>query len=301
MTAGDPQKKIWTILELLQWGTTYLNDKGFDEARLTVELLLAYSLQLSRIQLYTNFDRPLRESELSVFKALFQRRLQHEPVQYILGRTEFMGMEFEVDRRVLIPRPETEVLVEEAIHHIRENLGGKEVSVLDVGTGSGCIAVSLAKMAENCRVLAIDISGDALDLAKGNAARHGVGDRVTFQHLDILRIGKEGFAERFDMIVSNPPYISAEEFKSLDPEIRDYEPPPAATDGGDGLAFHRHIADNGQGWLLDGGSVIVEFAYNQSERVSRVFGEKGWQKCRVVKDYSGTPRCLFALHPGGAS
>ena len=301
MTGGDPQKKVWTILELLQWGTTYLNAKGFDEARLTVELLLAHSLQLSRVQLYTNFDRPLREPELSAFKALFQRRLRHEPVQYILGRTEFMGLEIEVDRRALIPRPETEVVVEQAIRHLREHHGGRESTVLEIGTGSGCIAVSLAKMVEESRVHAVDISDDALALAKHNASKHGVEGRVNFRNLDILSAGTNGFAEKFDLIISNPPYISAEEFKKLDAEIRDFEPHAAATDGGDGLVFHRYIAENGRSWLRDGGLVIVEFAYNQSERVTKVFRENGWTECKVVQDYSGVPRCLLALNTGGAS
>jgi len=294
LTAGAAQKKVWTILEMLQWGTSYLAEKGFEESRLTVELLLAHTLQLKRIQLYTNFDRPLGEDELSAFKLSFQRKLQHEPLQYILGSTEFMGMEFAVDKRVLIPRPETEVLVETSVHFLREHFSGQPVRILDIGTGSGCIAVSLAKMVGNASVTAIDVSEEALAVAEVNAKKNGVEERVKLTVQDILHAGENDFPETFHLIVSNPPYISAKEFADLPPEIRDHEPSSATTDGGDGLSFYRHVARTGRGWLDPRGAVIVEFAYNQPELVSQIFAAAGWQGIQVTKDYDGNPRCLTA-------
>ena len=180
MAVGPVQKRVWTILEMLQWGTSYLTEKGFDESRLTVELLLCHLLRLKRIQLYTSFDKPLTDAELSSFKGLFQRRLQHEPVQYIIGSTEFMGREFVVDRRVLIPRPETEVLIEHALQFAKEHFAGQPVKILDIGTGSGCIAVSLAASNENAAVVAFDTSAGAVDVARMNAEKNGVEKKVTF-------------------------------------------------------------------------------------------------------------------------
>ncbi|MDD8018416.1 MAG: peptide chain release factor N(5)-glutamine methyltransferase, partial [Bacteroidota bacterium] len=175
MTVDATAKKVWTILDLINWGTNYFTEKGFDEARLSVELLIAHVLKLQRIQLYTNFDKPLADEELTALKELIKRRLQHEPLQYITGETEFMGLKFSVDPRVLIPRPETELLVEQVIERTRNTFGGVEtVRILDVGSGSGCIAVSLAKLISNVHVTAIDISKDALEVAKANAERNGV-------------------------------------------------------------------------------------------------------------------------------
>jgi release factor glutamine methyltransferase len=282
---------------MLQWGTLYLTEKGFDESRLNVELLLAHTLRLKRIQLYTNFDRPLLEDELSSFKASFQRRMQHEPLQYIIGTTEFMGLEFSVDKRVLIPRPETEVLVELAVRFVGENYGGRPVRVLDIGTGSGCIAISLVKMISTANVTAIDISEGAAAVAQANASKNGVDERVAIIVQDVLRSEEKDFLAKFQLIVSNPPYISASEFGVLAPEIREFEPPSATTDGGDGLSFYRHISNVGRSWLEPGGSVIVEFAYNQSELVQKIFVDAGWQEVQVTKDYSGTPRCLLARTP----
>jgi len=279
---------------MLQWGASYLTEKGFEESRLTVELLLARTLKLKRIQLYTNFDRPLGEEELSSFKSSFQKRLQHEPLQYIVGSTEFMGMEFAVDKRVLIPRPETEVLVEKAVHFLQEHFSDQPVRLLDIGTGSGCIAISMAKIVSTATVTAIDVSSDAVAVAEANALKNGVGQQVKFSVRDILHAGENDFPEKFHLIVSNPPYISASEFAGLPPEIREHEPPLATTDGGDGLSFYRHIAHAGRGWLDSEGALIVEFAYNQSVLVKQIFVDGGWHEVQVMKDYDGNPRCLIA-------
>jgi release factor glutamine methyltransferase len=294
LTAGAAQKKVWTILEMLQWGTSYLAEKGFEESRLTVELLLAHTLRLKRIQLYTSFDRPIDEEELSVFKTFFQRRLQHEPLQYIVGSTEFMGLKFSVDKRVLIPRPETEVLVELAVRFMRKNFPDQSSRSLDIGTGSGCIAVSLAGMIAAAIVTAVDVSENALAVAEANARTNGVDDRVKVSVLDIFHSDGTIFPEKFHLIVSNPPYISATEFAILPPEIREHEPPLATTDGGDGLSFYRRIATAGRAWLEPGGAVIVEFGSDQPASVQKIFSDSGWHSNEVINDFDGNPRCLLA-------
>ena len=292
MTVGSVQKRVWTILELLQWGTSYLSEKGFDESRLTVELLLCHVLRLKRIQLYTSFDKPLTDAELTSFKSLFQRRLQHEPVQYIIGSTEFMGLEFVVDRRVLIPRPETEVVVEHALRYAKEHFPGQPLRILDIGTGSGCIAVSLAALIENASVVAFDKDPDAVDVARMNAEKNGVGKRVTFSVDDVFGISENHLSSKFHLVVSNPPYIAKSEFEGLQREIKNFEPSFALTDNGDGLNFYRQIARLGWSFLDEGGAIIVEHAYNQSTSAQKIFTDAGWGGIQPFSDYSGQDRGL---------
>ncbi len=285
--------KVWTIIDLITWGTSYLNDRSFDDARLNIELLLGHVLKLQRIHLYTNFDTPLSDEELARFKALLKRRLDHEPLQYILGETEFMGLKFRVDNRVLIPRPDTEVLVEQAIKELQggfsENTG---IRVLEIGTGSGCIAISLAKRVTACHVTAIDSSNDAIDVAGHNATLNGVDDRITFECAEYPEY--TAIDGTFHCIVSNPPYISVSEYSQLSREVKDFEPAVALADGGDGLKYYRLIASNGMKLLLENGFVMVEHAYNQSVDVQKIFEEQGWKEIRAIKDYSGNARCVFA-------
>jgi release factor glutamine methyltransferase len=279
---------------MLQWGTSYLSEKGFEESRLTVELLLCHVLHLKRIQLYTSFDKRLTDVELFSFKGLFQRRLQHEPVQYIIGTTEFMGLEFVVDRRVLIPRPETEVLVEHALRYAKDHFPGQPLRILDIGTGSGCIAVSLAVLIENASVVAFDKSSDAVDVARINAEKNGVEKRVTFSVGDVFGASENDLLSKFRMVVSNPPYISKKEFEELQPEIKEFEPSFAVTDDGDGLSFYRRIAQIGRSFLDEGGAIIVEHAYNQSKSTQKIFIEAGWGNVQPFSDYSGKDRGLVA-------
>jgi release factor glutamine methyltransferase len=298
LTVAAASKKVWTILEMLQWGTSYLAEKGFDETRLTIELLLSHVLRLKRIQLYTNFEKPLTNAELTSFKILLQRRLQHEPLQYIIGTTEFMGREFLVDKRVLIPRPETEVLAEVAVRYVQENFPSLSSKILDIGTGSGCLAVTCAAMIEDAVVTAIDISKDAIDVARSNAEKNGVGNKIVFSVRDIFTSAAD-FPEKFHLVISNPPYISKSEFEALQPEIRKFEPSSATTDGSDGLSFYRCIADIAHSLLESNGAVIVEHAYNQATAVQEIFRDAGWNSLESVGDYSGIPRCLVAKLPTG--
>jgi release factor glutamine methyltransferase len=175
LSSAAAPKKIWSILDLITWGTDYLKEKGIDDARLTIELLLSHVLTLQRIQLYTSFDRPLSDEELARFKELLKRRLSNEPLQYIIGRTQFMGLDILVDRRVLIPRPETELLVDECVKMMKRSFPpDTPLSIIDLGTGSGCIAVALAKMLPSAQITAFDLSADALAVAQQNAELNGV-------------------------------------------------------------------------------------------------------------------------------
>lgn len=284
----------WTVLSLLEWAAHYLSDRGFDETRLHAELMLTRALGVTRLQLYLQFDRPLTAEELGVFKGYFKRRLAHEPLQYILGDTEFVGLPLEVDRRVLIPRPETEILVEQALEALRKEWGGRRPSILDIGTGCGNIAVAIGCRFPVAIILAVDVSDDALAVAAVNVARHGLSN-VKLERLDILRdsIGKG----RFDMILSNPPYVPVADFATLQKEVRQFEPRLATTDEGDGTTFHRRLFELGKTALRPGGWLMVEIGYGQAERV-RLFAEQnGFDEISIVPDLAGIQRVVRARRP----
>jgi release factor glutamine methyltransferase len=285
-----PTTQRWTVLSLVEWSTHHLVVHGFDEARLHVELLLSHVLGLSRLQLYTNFDRPLSPQELTSFRDLFKRRLTHEPLQYIIGETEFMGLPFFVDKRVLIPRPETELLVQKAIDAMR-SIDKEEIEVLDIGTGSGNIPVAIAKFVNNCNITSLDVSKDAIDVARVNAERNNV-PRVTFLNTDIF--SDDLPPQRFDVIISNPPYIAINEMDALQPEVRDYEPRIATTDLADGYRFIRRIAAVAQQKLEENGYFFMEIAYNQSELTKKILEQGGLREVIVHADYAGHPRIATA-------
>ncbi|MGA2625296.1 MAG: peptide chain release factor N(5)-glutamine methyltransferase [Bacteroidota bacterium] len=288
------ENTTWTVLSLLDWSARFLTEKGFDSPRLTAELLLSRVLACRRIELYTNFDKPLSSDELAGFKSRFKRRLEHEPLQYILGDCEFMGLELSVDRRALIPRPETEILVEYVVKMVK---GSSEPpgKILDVGTGSGNIAIGLAKFLPGVSIDAIDASPEALEVARFNLQRHRLEAQIRLMQCDFLNAHPALPPQSYRLIVSNPPYVSEREFALLPPEIRVFEPRMATTDGGDGLTFYRVIAEKGKELLSRGGSVIVEMAYDQSASVRRIFEEAGYHDLETVADYSGIERVVRAL------
>lgn len=294
MSSAQP-KKVWTILDLITWGTGYLGEKGIEEARLTIELLLAHLLSLKRINLYMNFDRPLGEDELASFKAMLKRRLAGEPLQYITGSTEFMGKPFRVDPRALIPRPETELLTEACVKSMKSTFPVQELSLLDLGTGSGCIAVALAVMLPNARVTAADVSPDALALAHQNAELNGVADRVSFVVFDLHTGDPASLPGPFHAVVSNPPYVSQKEFALLDPFVKDHEPSIALTDGNDGLTFYPSILKIAEQHLLPGGFVGVEHQFDQSDSVRMIFTAHGFPANDVITDYSGIRRHVISV------
>lgn len=289
------QEKIWTVLGLIKWGTDYLTEKGFDEARLNVELLLSATLKVSRFNLYVRHDQPLKKDELEKFKALLKRRLAHEPVQYILGKTNFYSIELKVDRRALIPRPETETLVETVIDHCKACFSQQnEPHILDIGTGSGCIDVALAKFVKNSRITSLDKSRDALELARENAKLTETEKQIEFTETDFLTLKENTFGKQFDIVVSNPPYISKSAFKTLAADIKEFEPVDALGDGADGLTFFKKISQVAHLLLKPGGWVFVETAFDQARDVEKIFLETGGRELRIKKDLSNIDRVVSA-------
>lgn len=291
-----PKSELWTILGLITWGAGYLLGKNIESPRLTVELLLAHVLDCDRIQLYMNHDRPLSTDELRRFKCLLKRRLDHEPIQYIVGSANFMGLELIIGPGSLIPRPETELLVEQALI-LLDTMARPPARVLDVGTGSGCIAIALAHFRSGLLVDAIDSSDDALAVAKANVAAKGLAERVSVSNVDVRAMQVSEPGGTYDLIVSNPPYVSREEFNQLPPEIRLHEPEVALTDGGDGLSFYRTIAAKGLLLLRPGGAVCVEIGYAQSKAVQAVFAENGYTQIIITRDFAGIERIISCARP----
>jgi release factor glutamine methyltransferase len=280
---------------MIKWGADYLKNKGFDEARLNIELLLSATLGLKRFDLYVRHDQPLKKEELERFKILLKRRLTHEPIQYILGLTNFYSIEMKVDRRALIPRPETETLVETVIEHCRTYLSEKnELYILDIGTGSGCIDVALAKFIKNSRVTSIDKSKEALGLASENAGITQTEKQIQFIELDFLTLKENSFGKKFDIIVSNPPYVSGLAFKDLAEDIKGFEPFEALSNGADGLAFFKRISESVHLLLNSGGWVFVETSFDQARDVERIFLEGGASSVQTKKDLSNIDRVVSA-------
>jgi release factor glutamine methyltransferase len=272
----------WTLLKVLDWTKGYLAEKGVDNARLETEWLLCSVLGLDRVGLYLNFDRPLSDGELTGIRALVARRARREPLQYLLGSQEFHGLDFEVTPAVLIPRHDTEVLVEEAIR-----LAPAAETVLDIGTGSGCIAVALAKGLPAARVWGVDSSHEALVVAARNGERHGVTLQLLQGSLFEPVAGK-----RFQLIVSNPPYIPTADLATLQPEVRDHEPRGALDGGADGLDFYRRIVAQAPVHLEQGGWLLLEVGIDQAKAVRELLQGAGFDKCITAADPAGIDRVV---------
>jgi len=281
-----------TILEVIQRSAAFLEKRGVSAPRLQVELLLAHVLKMPRMNLYLNFERALSVPEADTLRELVRRRGQREPLQYITGSTSFCGLELAVSPHVLVPRPETELLAERAWNFLGQLPASVPARALDLGTGSGCLAIALAIHAPRARVDAIDLSGDALNTACQNAARHGVAERIDFHQGD-------GFAalkreSRFDLIVSNPPYIATAEIQTLEPEVRDHEPRMALDGGPDGLDFYRRIAAEAGAFLRPGGRVMLELNDNGASSVGKIFAQNGWKVEAIEQDYNRHQRIFIA-------
>lgn len=273
----EKQAETWTVLKVLDWTKGYLADKGVENARLESEWLLCAVLGLDRMGLYVNFDKPLTEAELTSFRGMVARRAKREPLQYILGSQEFMGLEFDVLPGVLIPRHDTEVLVTALIQR-----AGEQSRILDIGVGSGCIAVALARALPQAEVVGVDNSPEALVLAQQNAARLGV--RITLFAGSLF----EPFpGQKFDLIVSNPPYIPTTDLETLQPEVRDFEPIQALDGGPDGLDFYQRITQAAPAYLKPGGWLLFEVGVNQAEPVQKLFTRAGkFADLFTVKDHN---------------
>jgi release factor glutamine methyltransferase len=276
----------------------HLLKKEVADARLTVELLLSHALNLQRIQLYLNFDKPLTQDEVRHFRLLYERRLSGEPVQYIIGSTSFMGLHFKVDRRVFIPRPETESLLEQAIVFGQDHGNEKGLEVFEIGTGSGNIAISIAKFLKHARVTAIDVNASALEVARQNARLHSVESRIEFSQMDVFDLSGDVLQGQYDLVVSNPPYVAIDEWEQLQKEVRDFEPQSAVTDGDDGFLFHRRIIEIIPGILKVGGGVLLEVGFGQAERVARELEEAKVREVHITPDLQGIPRVVSGLWMG---
>jgi release factor glutamine methyltransferase len=288
--------KAWTIGELLKVSADYLKQKGIDSPRLSAEILLAHQLHLTRVKLYLQYDQPLSEQEVEGYRALIRRRLSREPVQYITGAQEFWSMEFIVNPSVLIPRPETEVLVEQAVSLRKENpdLQEEGVNFLDLGTGCGALAVALAREFEKALICATDLSEEALRVARRNAERHGVKDRIDFRSGDLF-MPFDGQAARFDMILSNPPYIPTEAFGVLSPEVREHEPRSALDGREQGMYYITRILKEAASYLVPGGWILMEMDPEQTPKAIRVIEETGqFTEHRRIQDYSHRYRVVMA-------
>jgi release factor glutamine methyltransferase len=283
------QKQIWTILEVLRWTVGRFERHGIENARLDAELLATLAFRRSRVELYTHFDQPLDEAELANFRQLVQRRLGGEPVAYILGKKEFWSLDLRVDPRVLIPRPDTETLVEQALELLREL--GKEKSslrVVDIGTGSGALALALKKERPADEVFAVDISQDALALARENAKHIGLD--ITFLHGDLVQ-PLVGLAP-FDLIVSNPPYIPSRDIDGLSAEVR-CEPPLALDGGPDGLVTVRRLTMDVLPCLSPEGALAIEIGAGQAAATMEIMQSAGYRSVGTRRDLAGIERVVF--------
>jgi len=294
----EDKTRVWTVRELMKSAIEHLQRKGFEDARLNVELLLAHALDFQRIQLYLHFDKPLKSEELKQFRTLYERRLKREPVQYIIGSTSFMGLNFIVDSRVLIPRPETETLIEQAMLLCQNYPSDAPIQVLEVGTGSGNIAVSIAKYIKHAQITAIDISKEALIIAEKNARLHSVDSQIQFSLIDVFDRTEELFRKRFDLLVSNPPYVPKDEWEQLQTEVRDFEPSVALTDGKDGFKFYHRLIGIIPDILNPGGSIMLEVGFNQADKVAREMKNVGIDQLQITNDLQGIPRVVSGIWTG---
>lgn len=285
------KNKKWTLIELLNTTADFLSEKEFQDARLNAERLLGHALGLSRLELYTHFDRPLHTDEIATCRALLKRRLTHEPLQYIIGETEFYSLPFKVSRDVLIPRPETEALVENVIEHCSIHYNEQdELYILDVGTGSGNIAIALMKNIKNTILMGVDISPAALKIAYGNAQAHEVD--IKFKEMDALRLWPPEYLNTFDIVVANPPYVAYSEYENLQPEIKNYEPKISLLGGNDGLEFYRKFANILPTLLKAKGYAFFEIGERQAASVKNIYADIGFSGIQIYNDLAGKNRVI---------
>jgi release factor glutamine methyltransferase len=315
-----------TVLEAIQKSAEFLAKKGVESPRLQTELLLAHLLKLPRMKLYLNFERALAPAEVDGLREFIKRRGQREPLQHITGSTSFCGLEIAVNRHALVPRPETELLAESGWEFLlaapKQSEGGSTLNpqpstALDFGTGTGCIAIALAVKCPSAKIVAMDVSPDALALARENAARNNVTERIEFLQSDgFAAFQSEGRVTRvpnseietkirdscnsplrkmeFNLIISNPPYIPSAEIATLQPEVRDFDPRGALDGGADGLDFYRKLAMEAKPFLKPGGKIMLEFGDGQADAIRKIFETEKWIVEAVKEDYSQRARILIA-------
>ncbi|MDR3625007.1 MAG: peptide chain release factor N(5)-glutamine methyltransferase [Chlamydiales bacterium] len=274
-----------TIADILQLSTKYLEEKGFVNPRREADELVSCALGLKRLQLYLDYQKPLTEEELSRCRHFLKRRSTHEPIAYIQGYVDFYDCKIEVNSSVLIPRQETEILVDKIALDIKKR-GLENSSILDLCTGSGCIAIALKNRFKTATVYALDISADALEVAKRNAQKNGV--NIQFIHADFL----ENFSETVDLIICNPPYVSEAEFSALDESVVNFEPKGALVGGLTGLEFYEKLAKEALAHMPSGGIIALEIGCSQGPAVRSLFEREGWQDIQVEQDWSQRDRFL---------
>ena len=281
--------KTWRIIDVINWGVEYFGSKGFDNPRLEIEIFLQYILNCEKINLYIDFEKEFSHSNLKKLKDVIKRRTKKEPIQYIIGEASFYGRDFKVNKNVLIPRPETEIIINVSIEFLSTK---KNPFIVDVGTGSGCIGITLAKEFPSAQVIAIDYSESILDIARENSKSVGA-KNIEFIKFDFL---KENFNYLADLVVSNPPYISCKEMSSLMVDVKEYEPHIALSDKMDGLEFYRVFSNKLNNIIKDEGSLIVEVGNGDHPlKVKRLFEESGHDKVEMIKDYNKDIRVLKVI------
>lgn len=286
----SPASDVWTVRKILDWTIPHLKKHGSESPRLDAEILLAHARGCQRIQLYTQYDSPLTDEQRSMMRDLVKRRSAAEPVAYLVGHREFFGLDFRVTSDVLVPRPDTETLIVEAIEYLKPL---PQPRVLDLGTGSGCIAITLAVNCRLAQVTAVDLSAPALEVAQQNAQKHSVTDRVRFMQGDLFAPLAAG--EQFDLIASNPPYIASSEIETLQPDVRLHEPRSALDGGADGLDVIRRIVADAPRYLAPLGCLLIEIACEQADAVSQLLAANGnYVEITVLKDLSKQPRVVRA-------
>lgn len=287
--AAAPEER-WTVRKVMGWTSSHFEKNAVDAPRLTAELLLSHVLQTDRVKLYVDLDRPLEKTELATFRGLIQRRIAGEPTQYLVGHKQFYNRRFAVDPRVLIPRPETELLVEAVL---RELAPDATAQVLDLCTGSGCIAVTLACERKGLSVTATDVSPGACEVARANAAALGVGERVKVLEGDLFAPLPQG--ERFRVITANAPYVKTGELAGLQREVQ--KEPKLALDGGpEGLTIVQRIADQAKAWLEAGGLLALEIGDAQGPQVRELLMRAGYRDVVIERDLARLDRLAFARH-----
>ncbi len=286
-----------TIRNSLKYAIAILKKSKIEFPEINADTLLAYVLSYDRATIYTNPNDIINDTDLAKYNELIYKRASHVPLQYITKRIEFMSLDFIVDERVLIPRPETEILVETVLKKANEpQYDDKRITIIDIGTGSGNIAVSLAKNLSNVKIYACDISQEALTVAKENVQRHDVTDKIHLLHGNIFEAFSDNVDKgEVDFIVSNPPYISESELNSLEPELRDHEPLLALIAGDDGLFFYKLIIKGATDWLKPGGYLVIEMGETQANTIKKLMQiELHYDEIEIIKDLQGKERIIFA-------
>ncbi len=289
------QNKVWTILEVLKWSEEFLKAKGLPAPRADAEQLLAAVLNKDRLYLYTSFDKPLEKAERDKYKEYILRRAKQEPVQYIAGSTYFFGLTMEVNKNVLIPRPDTEVLVEAVLENVKKEFPDEKITIIDIGTGSGAIALALAKYLPAAKILALDNSTAALELAAKNARLNNLENRIEFVNSDLLTALIHRHFETKIILVSNPPYVNDTDYVQLPAEVKDYEPRSTLYAPENGLYFYRRILDQSAVLGQELSGVFLEVGYNQAEAVKNIILSKYNTPVQVREDLGGINRVVYTF------